>query len=71
MTFEEFCQFCSCDEYDEYNEYGEKSKTQVTVIFSSGMIREFSKEFYKANKEVAQRITMHDLYDYIKEQFNG
>lgn len=65
MTFEEFCQYCSCDEYDENN------KTQVTVIFSAGMIREFSKEFYKANEEVAKRITMHDIYDYLKEQFNG
>lgn len=65
MTFEEFCQYCSCDEYDESN------KTQITVIFSSGMIREFSKEFYKANEGVAKRLTMHDLYDYLKEQFNG
>lgn len=71
MTFEEFCQYCSFDEYDEYNEYGENSKTQVTVIFSSGMIREFSKEFYKANTAVAKRITAHDLYDYIKELLNG
>ena len=66
MTFEEFCQYCSCDEYDVVND-----KTQITVIFSSGMIREFSKEFYKANEEVAKRLTMHDLYDYLKEQFNG
>lgn len=68
MTFEEFCQYCSCDEYDGYSEY---NKTQITVIFSAGMIREFSKEFYKANEEVAKRLTMHDLYDYLKERFNG
>jgi len=65
MTFEEFSKYCSCDEYNE------NYKTQITVIFSSGMIRAFSKEFYKANEEVAKRLTMHDLYDYLKEQFNG
>lgn len=65
MTFEEFSQYCSCDEYTENN------KTQTSVIFSAGMLREFSKEFYKANEEVAKRLTMHDLYDYLKEQFNG
>lgn len=63
MTFEEFCQFCSYDEYDVTN-----NKTQITVIFTAGMIREFSKEFYKANEEVAKRLTTHDLYDYLKEQ---
>lgn len=66
MTFEEFNQYCSFDEYDIVND-----KTQITVIFTAGMIREFSKEFYKANEEVAKRLTMHDLYDYLKEQFNG
>ena len=65
MTFEEFCTYCSCDEYDENN------KTQITVIFSAAISREFSKKFYKANEEVAKRLTMHDLYDYLKEQFNG
>lgn len=65
MTFEEFGQYCSCDEYDENNE------TQITVIFSAAILRKFSKEFYKANEDVAKRLTMHDLYDYIKEQFNG
>lgn len=66
MTFEEFCQYCSCDGYDVVD-----NKTEITVIFSAGMIREFSKEFYKANEEVANRLTMHDLYDYLEELFNG
>lgn len=66
MTFEEFCEYCSFDEYDVVND-----ETQITVIFTAGIIREFSKEFYKANEEVAKRIIAHDLYDYIKEQFNG
>jgi len=66
MTFEEFCECCSCDEYDVTN-----NETQITVIFTAGMIREFSKVFYKANEEVAKRLIMHDLYDYLKERFNG
>lgn len=65
MTFDEFCEFCSCD----MDEVG--NKTQVLVIFSMGTKKKFSKEFCKANEEVSKRLTMHQLYDYLKEQFSN
>lgn len=65
MTFEEFCECCSCDM--------EKiaDKTQILVIFSSGVMKKFSTAFVDANTDVAKRLVMHELYGYIKEQFNG
>lgn len=68
MTFEEFCQYCSCDCIrDEEN----GDTVNVLVIFSQAWIKNFGSEFVKSNSEVAKKLTMHDLYDYIKEQFNG
>lgn len=67
MTFEEFCQYCSCDcIQDEEN----RDTTNVLVIFSQAWIKNFSSDFVKHNPEVARKLTMHDLYGYIKEQFD-
>ena len=64
MTFDEFENSCSVDfiEMDD-------NKTQILVIFSSGMRQEFSSDFVKANPEVAKRLVANDLYNYTKEQF--
>ena len=64
MTFDEFEDLCSVDfiEMDD-------NKTQILVIFSSGMGQVFSSDFVKANPEVAKRLVANDLYNYTKEQF--
>lgn len=65
MTFDEFEDLCSVDfiEMDD-------NKSQVLVIFSSGMRQVFSSDFVKANPEVAKRLVANDLYNYTKGQFN-
>lgn len=65
MTFEEFCENCS---FDFTKEFG---RTNVLVIFSQGFIKDFDSNFVESNREVAKTLTSHDLYDYLKEQFNG
>lgn len=64
MTFDEFEDLCSVDfiEMDD-------NKSQVLVIFSSGMRQVFSSDFVKANPEVAKRLVANDLYNYTREQF--
>lgn len=64
MTFDEFEDLCSADfiEMDD-------NKTQILVIFSSGMRQVFSSDFVKANPEVAKRLVANDLYNYTREQF--
>lgn len=65
MGFDEFEDSCSVDfiEMDD-------NKTQVLVIFSTGMGQVFSSNFVKANSEVAKRLVANDLYNYTKGQFN-
>lgn len=65
MTFEEFCDCCSCDMEDMGDQ------TQILVIFSAGNMKKFSKQFVKANTDVAKKLVMHELYEYVREQFNG
>jgi len=65
MTFEEFQEYCSFD----FNQLS--AGTEVIVIFSSAFRKNFSTAFYKSNTEVANKLTAHDLYDYMKELFNG
>lgn len=65
MDFEKFVDYCSVD----FAEGTDPNKTQVLVIFSSGMNKEFSSEFVKKHPEITKRLVAHDLYNYTKEQF--
>lgn len=64
MTFDEFANSCSVDFIEKNN-----NKTEILVIFSTGMRQEFSSDFVEANPEVAKRLVANDLYNYTKEQF--
>lgn len=64
MTFDEFANSCSADFIET-----DDNKTEILVIFSTGMRQEFSSDFVEANPEVAKRLVANDLYNYTKEQF--
>lgn len=66
MTFEEFLEDCSVD----FSTDGDK--TDVIVIFSSAIMKEFSTEFATSgnNGEICKRILARDLYDILAKSFN-
>ncbi len=66
MTFEKFLEHCSFD----FSETDIENETQIIVIFSEGFMVCHNSEFVKNNPEVAKKLVAHDLYDYLKEQFN-
>ncbi len=65
MTFEEFLKHCSFD----YNDYAVGKRMDVTVIFSSGYIKDYDSDFVLKNMDLANKLTAQTLYDYLKEQF--
>lgn len=67
MDFEKFMDYCSVDFVDGT----EPNYTKVLVIFSAAITKEFSSEFVSEYPEISKRLVANDLYNYIKEQFNG
>lgn len=63
MTFEEFYKNCSFDicQLDRTNE------TQVTCIFSLGMLRKYSDDFVDAHEDISKRLVAEDLYNYTRK----
>ena len=66
MSPEKFLEHCSFD----FTETDRKNETQVVVIFSAGFLINYETDFVKKHPEVAKKLVAHNLYDYLKEQFN-
>lgn len=66
MTFDEFLEYCSFD-YADFDD----NTTDVTVIFSSAVIKDYGTQFVSSNREIANKITAQVLYDYLNERFNN
>ena len=66
MTFDEFLEHCSFD-YADFDD----NTTDVTVIFSSAVIKDYGTQFVSSNREVANKITAQILYDYLNERFKN
>lgn len=58
MGFDDFLKYCTFDLIPADN-----NDVKVEVIFSSGFIKKFSKDFVDSNLEVAKKLTAADLYD--------
>ena len=66
MTFEEFEKCCSMDVYDCYD-----GTTEVTVIFSQGMLKSYSSEFVKDNPEVVKKLIASDMWNYLRKELGN
>lgn len=69
ISYEEFEKLCSASVSESPEPYSKK--TQVMVIFSSGYLDEYDKNFERLHPDVAKTLTTHKLYDYIKELFSN
>lgn len=65
MSYEDFFKNCS------FSIEPRNGKTSVLVIFSEGYMSEYGNDFVKEHEDIAKDLVAHDLYDIIKEQFNG
>ena len=69
ISYEEFEKMCACSVEESPNNLSDS--VQVLAIFSTGYLDEYHKDFERLHPDVAKSLTLHKLYDYVKELFSN